>query len=142
MDLKAEIFSHTEKLWVLCVGSEATRKPLSSLIDTIDWYNNQLLSKSLIKDQVKVDFLTKTLLATSGQLPVDRLLIFGLGDEKTLDEAQAKIALADLNRSLDGLCEKAPWIILSSDVAPAFSHEFKKSHSKLTHISGSSVTAE
>src|ERR1700733_8826835 len=100
MDLRQEIFSHSEKLWVLCLGQESLRKPLPPRIDMIDWYNNQLVTKSLLKNQIKIDFGSKTLLSTAGQLPVERLLVLGLGEEKNLSESQGKAFLQEINNCM------------------------------------------
>jgi hypothetical protein len=140
MDSRNEIFSRLEKLWVLCIGQESIRKPLPPLADTIDWFNNQLITKSLLKDQVKVEFSAKTLLATAGQLPVSRLLVLGLGDEKDLSDSQGKIILTELDLCLEGLEEKAPWIIITPSASSEFVSEIKKGCNRHPQLANSSIS--
>jgi hypothetical protein len=138
MDLRKEIFSRKEKLWVLALGNESLVKPLSPLIGTIDWYNNQLLARSLSTGQVKVHFSAKSLLATNGQLHIERILIFGLGEEKDLTQ-HGKAFMTDLNTLLEGLKEKDPWLVLPPQTPESFVNELHKGMGKFANLARCSV---
>jgi hypothetical protein len=140
VDLRSEVFSHHEKLWILCLGHEASKKPLSPLLDMVDWYNNQLLGKNSLIDQIPNEFGSKTLLATSGFLPVHRLLIFGLGNEKNLKEDDATNFLSEIDKTLKGLDESLPWIIFSNQTSPEFINEINKRRTAWQRLATAEIT--
>ncbi len=140
MDLRNEVFSHQEKLWILCIGQEVSKKPLSPLLDMVDWYNNQLLAKGLLKNQIPFEFGSKTLLATTGFLQVSRLLIFGIGDEENLNLTDAKNFLSEIDKALEGLGEISPWIIFSKETSSAFISEINKSRRHSERLSSASIS--
>jgi hypothetical protein len=140
VDLRNEVFSHEEKLWILCIGQEVSKKPLSPLLDMVDWYNNQLLGKGLLQNQIPFEFGSKTLLATMGFLPVTRLLIFGIGDEKNLTATDAKNFLGEVDKALEGLGEKSPWIIFSDHTSTDFINEINKGRTRLERLSSAAVS--
>lgn len=142
MDLRSEVFSHQEKLWILCIGQESTKKPLSPLLDMIDWYNNQLLAKGILQNQIATDLGSKTLLGVTGILPLSRLLIFGIGNEKDLGPSQAKNILSMLDTALEGLNETTPWIIFPNHTPQEFIAELSKGKTHIERLTHSSVWAQ
>jgi hypothetical protein len=136
MNLRREVFSHQETLWVLCLDEKTKNLKLPPLLDTIDWYNNQLLTKMLTQNKISLAFGTKTLLATSGVLPVSRLVVYGLGDKNSGGDEAAK----DLNSTLEGLGEKKPWIVISPTVSESFCTSFQKAIQKCNRLSDSKIS--
>jgi len=106
----------------------------------VDWYNNQLLSKGLLSNQIPFNFGSKTLLATIGFLPASRLLIFGIGDEKNLNEKDAKKFLSEMDNMLKGLKEESPWIIFSNHTSTAFISDVNKVRPSFERLAAASVS--
>lgn len=125
MDLRSEIKTHDEELWVLCLNKK-THKRLSPLQDTIDWFNNQLISKGLLSKKIELSFGSKTLLGTTGLLPASRILVYGLGDDDLTASVGRKM-LQDLGETLQRLKSSSSWIILPPDAPKVFLDEIKKS---------------
>ncbi len=142
MNLREEVFFHNETLWILCIGQDFTKKPLSPLMDMVDWYNNQLLTKGLLSRQISYNYKSKTLLPTTGFLSLSRLLILGLGDEKTLTEIMAKEFVYEVDETLKGLGEKAPWIIFPPTTSPQFISGFNKNKSKSDRLTAAPVSMD
>lgn len=140
MNYREEIFSHEEHLWVLCVPRPEPGQRLSSKIDLIDWYNNQLLANSIIRGRVSLDAKTPTLLSSSTTLPTKGILIYGLGDAKSLDRSEAQKMTQDLGRVLDGLNVDSTWVLISSDVPESFADEFQKSRTSSSSLSRANIS--
>jgi len=138
--LRDEVHSHQEKTWILCIAENFVTKPLSPLIDLVDWYNNQLLTKSILGGQVKLKFGDRTLMATSGLLPVEKILIMGLGNSEQLTTAQGKIFIQDLSQTLEKLGETNPWVIMAADTPPKFIEEIKKSRTSINSLSQANIS--
>ena len=141
MNLRDEVFSHSQPLWVLCVDSQSIDERLSPLQATIDWYNNHLLEKNLISNKIDTSLGARTLLATSGLLPVKRLLVFGLGNSGSLTAAQARKAIEALSSTLVELQEVSPWIILPARTPPKIVEEFEKSRTSADPLKHASISA-
>jgi hypothetical protein len=134
-----EIFSHTESLWILGIGGTASKKPVSPLVEMVDWYNNQLIAKSLLKKTIPLSFSSQVLLATSGLLPVSRLIVFSLGEGPLKEDA--KTVCEELNKLLEGLNESRPWIIFPATLESDFSRNFDKSRTKFQRLAEATYTA-
>jgi hypothetical protein len=106
----------------------------------VDWYNNQLLGKGLQLGQISFALGSKTLLPTTGFLPVKCLLLWGLGDEKNLTESVAKDLLIEIDKVLEDLNEKSPWIIFSTSTSSSFINEINKGRGKLDRLAAASVS--
>jgi len=137
VDLREEIFSRTEKLWVLALGLEAQRKPLSPLVDLIDWYNNHWLTKNLISKQISASEGQKSLIAVSELLPVQKILIVGLGEEKDLKDVKTFLTL--VHQTVEGLKEHSPWIVFSEAVPPSFVADFQKGCGRFDSLAKSKI---
>jgi hypothetical protein len=140
MTLRDEIHSHHEKTWIICLGEEFAAKPLTPLVDLVDWYNNQLITKSILTNQVKLGLGDRTLMATSGLLPAEKLLILGLGKSEQLTATQAKKFLQDVGQTLEGLGETNPWLVIAGDTSDKFVEEIKKSRTSITPLSQANIS--
>ena len=140
INVREEVSRHSENTWVIFLGTRYTNHQLSPLVDTVDWYNNQLLTKSILNKQVDLSFGAKTLMATTGLLKSERLLILGVGDGKEAGPAQARKLLQDLGQTLTDLGESNPWIIIADDVSEKFVDEVKKSRTSIAKLSQATIS--
>lgn len=129
MNLRQELSSHNEKIWVLCLpeNSGSETRPLSPLPDLVDWYNNQILTKALLTKKIRLQLGEKTLIPTCGLTGAEKILVVGLGDGAALGAAQGRQIVQDLSQTLEQLQENQAWIIFSSNLPPKFIDEIKKS---------------
>jgi hypothetical protein len=140
MTLRQDIFSHQEKLWVLCLGQDSLAEILPPLTDLIDWFNNQLLTKSLANGKIETGFGKSTLLGTAELLPVSRLLVVGLGETATLTGSLAKKFVQALDQALLGLNENSPWIIFPPGVPTAFTAEIQNSRTSFATLARATIS--
>jgi hypothetical protein len=140
MSFHKELHSHNENLWVLCAGKNYMDQPLSPLMDLVDWYNNKLVTKSLIAGKVSLELGEKLLVPTTGLLTAERLMIVGLGDTESLGPAQARKFLQDIGQALKDLGASDPWIIFAPDTSPKFLDEIKKSRTSIDNLGQATIS--
>ena len=137
---RKELFSHREKIWVLCLDRSAASEPLPVTMELVDWYNNQILTKSLVGGKIETAFGKSTLLATTGLLPVSRLLVVGLGDLPDLNAAAARKFAQDLDQIVMNLGEAGPWILFPDETPAKFTDEFEKSRTSFESLAHAKIS--
>lgn len=138
--MRKELAEHSEKLWVLCAGLEYLKRPLSPLLDMVDWYNNSILTRSLLAGKISLALGDKTLVATNGLLAPQRLVLVGLGENESLGPAHARKFLQDIGQTLKSLEASDPWIIFASDTSPKFIDEIKKSRTSIDGLGQATIS--
>lgn len=140
MTSREEVNHHSEKLWFVCLDQTYLEKKLSPLVETLDWYNNHLLTRCLIDKKLSLDFGERLLMGTSGLLLAQRLMIVGLGQKKQLTAAKARSLLQDLGQVLGELKEESSWIIVGKDAPNAFVEELKKSRTSVETLNQATIS--
>ena len=140
MIAREEIFQRNEKLWVLCIGRDSLKAPMSASLDLVDWYNNQILARALTAGKIETDFGKTALIATSGLLPVQRLLVFGLGETDDLTASQGKKFAEALDQILEGIGENDPWIVFPESAPPKFIDEVQKSRTSTSRLAHAKIS--
>ena len=128
MNLREELNTHHEKTWVLCLSHppKGEAQVLTPLPDLVYWYNNQLLTKSLLSKKINLAFGELTLMPTGGLLSAEKLLVVGMGPTESLTVPVARKFLQDLSQTLKSLQAEPAWLIFSSHIPAKFIDEIKK----------------
>ena len=124
--LSTQLFTNKQPLWVALVTSEQLEKPPRSSLGLLDWYNNFLITKTL--KSKKLDLLKgeKTLIATTGIVPAQSLLVYSVGHSSKLDLASIKEISQDLSTTLEGLKQTDALVILPNEISSEATASFKK----------------
>lgn len=140
MTNREDIAKRSEKIWILCLDDSFLSKPLPPLAESIDWYQNMIVTKSLLKKKMTLEFGEKTLIASAETLSAEKVLVWGLGSADSLTGPQAKKFLKLLSPTLSQLQYENPWIILPAGTPEVFSDEIQKSKSTFDQLAKASVS--
>ncbi len=130
IDFKTEMLSHKNQTWIL-VTPEPKDLKFSPLIETIDWFNGQLLTKSFKKEKLTLAMGEKTLFCVSPLLPASRIISVGLGKSRSTSIKMDAGEICDLIRdTIKDLSEEASnsesiWIALSEDCPKSLLEDLK-----------------
>ena len=141
MSLQQEIVQHSENVWVLCLDKSCESGVIPPVPGIIDWYHNHLITKSLLDKKISLEFGDRTLIAGSGLLPCQLLVVFGIGERGQLTAAKARKTLQDIGHVLTELKEPAAWIVVSKEAPSQFTDELKKSRSSVDSLELTTITA-
>ena len=140
MSNREDISKRTEKIWVLCLDDSFLSKPLSPLHDLIDWYQNKIITKCLLKKKISLEFGEKMLIASAETLPAEKVIVMGLGSANSLTGPQAKKFLKLLSPAISQLQSENPWIVLPTGIPEVFSDELQKSKNTFDHLSKATIS--
>ncbi len=112
-NLRQELFKHKDIPWLI-FSPAAENLSLSPLVELIDFYNNQLLVKSIKAEKIKLNLGEKTMFSSVGLLPTARLIVIGTGRIAELDKSQTQKLISEAEATIENLGEKKAWVVVSS----------------------------
>ncbi len=142
MSLRNVLHTHSEKIWILALDDKCLSRPFSPLVQLIDWYNNQILLKSVKSKKIDFSFGRKTLISTFGLLPTEKLVLIGLGQSQNLGLREAKKFLDETLKTVDGFGVQNPWIIFEPSTPKEFLNEVTKSRTSIENLTQATISVD
>ena len=97
---------------VLILTFFADERPLQSVAGLVDWRMCGFLSKRMLDGFITGDVTEQVLVPTQGRIPVDKLLLVGLGEETAFSPEQAEQQTRRIFATLEAMGLRTAGIVL------------------------------